>query len=334
MKFKAIFFLFIFFAFLSVSQGDTTGYLSFEYIKGQDKSEVHQGTFKNAQLGIIFSGVIARGVDYTAEARTKEAKIEIEQAWVKLKTSEAFSLSIGLYLVPFGRYNQSNRPHQTMLINPPFNVEEMYPSCWKDLGILMEGKFSSVFYSAYLGNGLAEKENLEKAQQFEDNNKDKAKGGRIGLSLSQELTVAYSYYKGKYDEMNSRNLTIQGADLAWITEGLLILCEYSKARLENPEPYSSGKAEGYFVQVSFDMGKLRPVVSYQCLKYKDSFHGIGFIEPLYPGGGISEDKSRWSLGLVYFPSPRLLFKIEYDFNREKDFELKNDTFFAQVALSF
>jgi len=334
MKIKAIFSLIAFFASLSVALGKTTGYLSFEYIKGQKESEAYQGTFKNSRLGIIFSGEIAEGFDYVAEVRFQEARVEIEQTWVRFKPSESFSLSFGLYLVPFGRYNQFNRPHQTMLIKPPLNVKEMYPSSWRDLGVLTEGKWGSLFYAAYLGNGLAEREDLERGQQFEDNNKDKAKGLRIGLLLSQELMIAYSFYRGKYDENSSRNLTLQGADLAWESEGFQILSEYSKASLENPEPYASGKAEGYFIQISFEIDRLRPVVSYQYLKYKDPFHGQNFVEPLYPGEGISEEKSRWSFGLVYFPSPAILIKLEYDYNREKIQEFKNNTVLAQVALSF
>ena len=122
--------------------------------------------------------------------------------------------------------------------------------------------------------------------------------------------------------------------MRWEFEGLHILSEYLKAELENPEPYSSGEAEGYFVQVSFDIDSFRPVVSYQYLEYNDPFHGPGFILPFYPGRGISEEKNRWSFGMVYFLARSLRFKLEYDNNREKIFELKNNTISAQVALSF
>jgi hypothetical protein len=334
MKFKIGITILVFFACLSVAQEKPVGYLSFEFIKGQREGEAPEGTFGNAQLGIVFLGEIADNFDYSAELRYREAEVKIEQAWVRFKPSESFSLSTGLYLVPFGKYNQFNRPHQTNLIKPPLNVEEIYPPSWRDIGVMLEGRIGSLFYTAYLGNGLAEEKNLKTAQQFEDNNKDKGKGLRLGLFFSQQFLVGFSYYRGKYDDDNERNLILQGADLEWLLEGLLILGEYSKAKLENPEPYSSGKAEGYFIQVSFDIDKLRPVVSYQNLEYEDQFHGSNFIKPLYPGVGISEEKNRWSFGFVYFPSQTLLFKFEYDYNREKPLELENNTILVQVALSF
>ena len=336
MRPKAILVLIVYFSFLlpSLAQVKVSGYLSLEYIKGQEESQTFLGSFKNSQFGLLFSGDITPQFDYAAELRIEGTAVKVEQAWVRYNASESFTLSVGSFLVPLGRYNQTNRPHQTDLINPPLHVEQMYPSRWRELGVLIEGRISSLFYSAYIGNGLGENEDLKESQQVEDNNKNKALGARAGLFLSQKLAVAFSYYRGKYDEDNTRNLTFLGGDLRWEFEGLHILSEYAKAELENPEPYSSGEAEGYFVQVSFDIDSFRPVVSYQYLEYNDPFHGPGFILPSYPGRGILEEKSRWSFGMVYFLAPTLRFKLEYDNNREKILELKNNTISAQVALSF
>ena len=317
------------------AQGNTNGYLSFEYKKGQSQADVSHGSFQNAQAGLIFSGRIAAKIDYISEIRlTEESQVELNQALVAFPASTSFNLSLGLYLVPFGKYNQSNRPHQTMLINEPLNVEKMFPSSWRDIGILLEGRIGSFFYSTYLGNGLSESENLSGAQQFRDNNVDKGKGGRVGLALSQWIEVAYSYFSGKYDEDNSRDLVLQGVDLIWSARTFQVLAEYSRALLDNPEGLGSGKTEGYFVQFSFDIAALRPVVSYQKISYEDGFHGPGFISPDIPGEGISEKRNRWSLGFVYFASQNFLLKFEYDFNREKDLELKNNSFSFQAALSF
>jgi len=334
MRYKVIIFLLIFSLSSILLLGDTSGYLSFEYIRGKDEGHSYRETFRNVQLGAIFYGDIIQSFDYTAEARYRESEVEIEQAWVRFRPSESFSLKAGLYLVHFGRYNQSNRPFQTVLINPPLNVDSMYPPSWRDIGLVIEGKTGSLFYSAYLGNGLAEAKDLKSSQQWEDNNAAKAKGVRIGLFISQQFLVGFSYYRAIYDEEGKRDLVLYGADITWETEGFYFQSEYSKAEIENPESFSPGKAEGYFIQVSLDIGKFRPVVSYQTLKYDDPFHGRGFILPTYRGRGILEDKRRWALAVVYFPSPSLLVKFEYDYNHERTWELKDDSYSAQVALSF
>ena len=329
---KALFILFLV-AFTALAQGETHGYLSFEYAKGQEKSEFAINTFQNALLGFLYSGDITPRLSFVSEVRFRqESTLEVEQAYLDVKASESFSIKLGLYLVPFGQYNLSNRPHQTMLIKTPLHVESLFPSSWRDIGVLVEGRWSGIFYSAYLGNGLIEGNYLNNGQQFADNNKDKGKGARAGIFLGRGLEAAFSYYSGKYDQVNERDLILKGVDLSWITRGFQILSEYARADLENPSPFSKGKAEGYFVQVSFDISGLRPVGSYQKLTYRDPYHGEGFTDS--GGLGIDEEKSRWTIGLVYFASPNVLFKVEYELNREIEGEIKNNVLFFQMALHF
>jgi hypothetical protein len=323
-------------AFLTPVQalGKFSGYLAFQYIKGQEQTNITDGSFGNSQLGLIFSDEIAPKIDYVAEIRFKEeSRIEIEQAWVGFNLSDLLNLKLGMYVVPFGKYNQMNRPHQTMLINAPLIIEEMFPSSWRDIGIQLEGRTGGIHYSAYMGNGLYESVNLEGSQQFKDNNLNKAMGGRLSTALSESLEVGVSYYRGKYDDANERDLILQGADLFWSSEGVQILAEYLKANIKNPEGFTEGKVEGFYVQGSFESGSLRPVVSYQWLEYEDPFHGQGFTSTT-PGAGISEDISRWALGLVYLASENVFLSFEYDFNREKNLEIKNNSYSLQVALSF
>jgi hypothetical protein len=75
-------------------------------------------------------------------------------------------------------------------------------------------------------------------------------------------------------------------------------------------------------------------VSYQHFDYEDPFHGEGFLDPLFPGLGISDERERWSLGLVYNLSQTAFLKLEYQFNREKEVEEKNDMLLVQAAVSF
>lgn len=329
---RALFILFLV-VFAALAQGETHGYLSFEYAQGQEQSEFTHGTFQNPLLGFIYSGDITPRLSFVSEARFRhESRLEIEQAYLDVKASESFTFQLGLYLVPFGQYNLSNRPHQTMLVKAPLHVESLFPSSWRDIGILVEGRWGGIFYSAYLGNGLTEGSSLSDGQQFADNNKDKGKGVRAGVLLGRGLEAAFSYYSGKYDQENERDLILKGVDLSWMSRGFQILSEYSRADLENPSPFSKGKAEGYFVQVSFDINGIRPVGSYQKLIYRDPFHGEGFTDS--GGLGIDQEKSRWTMGLVYFASPNVLFKVEYELNREKEGEINNNVLFFQMALHF
>ncbi len=320
-------------ALVLTAQARINGFLSASFLKGLGEAATAQGSLQDAQLGLIFSGDIGTNLTYLAEIRfNQEATFELDQALVAFSPSNSFNLKLGLYLVPFGRYNMFNRPHQTILVRTPLNIEKMVPLRWKDVGVLVEGRTRTFFYSAFLGNGLAEAETLSQGQQWKDNNRDKGKGGRLGVVLGRAFEVAYSLYRGKYDEANTRNLVLQGVDLVWGSEGIQLFSEYTRASMDIPD--ETANAEGFYVMASFDMDKLRPVASFQKINYEDGFHGPGFLSPDVPGEGITEKQTRWTVGFVYSLSESFLLKFEYDFNREKDEEVKNDSFSIQVAVSF
>ena len=311
------------------------GYLSLDYLKGQKQSPYSGGSIQNAGAGLMLSGGLEGGFDFCLETRFRGVdKVDLEQAWAGFVSSQVFHLKLGLYLVPFGKYNQVNRPHQTVLVSNPLHVGGIFPESWRDLGAAIDGKTKLFNYSAYIGNGLREGEDLRAGQQFADNNANKAVGGRLGVFLSQQIEFGASYYAGKFDDSGRRSLALKGADLSWATSDFYFLAEYTRADIDNPAPFSQGKAEGLFLLLSMDYGGLKPVVSYQKLRYKDAFHGPGFSDPLQAGSGIFQDGTRWTIGGVYFLSTGFLIKVEYDINREANLELKDNVFRAQVAVQF
>ena len=190
MKLKIFITCLFFLSLASPIAGETTGYLSFEYTKGQLESNVDKGTFQNSQLGLIFLGEISPSIEYHSEILLRgDADIDVDQAWVGVRASNSFRLRLGLFLIPFGRYNTSNRPHQTLLINPPLSVDFLYPRRWKDIVLNAEGQISSFLYSVYLGNGLSEAQDLRSGHQWIDNNANKALGFRVSFFPDQGFEI-------------------------------------------------------------------------------------------------------------------------------------------------
>jgi hypothetical protein len=307
------------------SQVKYGGYLALEYIKGQAESPYPHGNIENLLAGFLAAGRLGQKFGFTVEVRALGVnEFDLDQAWAAFMPSEAFTVRVGLYLVPFGGWNTASRPHETLLIRTPLNLEFLYPASWRDVGVLVEGKVGVLSYATYLGNGLAEGDTTAVVQQFRDNNTDKAKGGRIGLLIGQGVKLGFSYYTGKYDAQNMRDLSLEGADLSWVTEQWEIHGEYTKAILENPEPYARGESEGYSIWACMGFKSFQPVGSFQKLKFTDPFHN----------GGIALDQSRWTAGLRYVLSSTLFLKAEYDWNLEKGTALKNNQWQVQVGLSF
>jgi hypothetical protein len=307
------------------SQVKYGGYLSFEYIKGQAESSYPRGNTDNLLAGFAAAGRLGQKFGFAVEARTLGvSSFELAQAWAGFIPADSFGIKVGMYLVPFGEWNRASRPHETLLIRTPLNLEYLYPPSWRDLGVVVEGQVGVLSYAAYLGNGLAESEALGSGQQFKDNNTDKSKGGRVALVFSQGIRAGVSYYTGKMDDQDLRDLTLKGADLAWVTNQWEVHGEYTKALVENPQPYARGESEGWFVWACMSFKGFQPIGSFQKVSYSDEYHG----------GGIDLDRSRWSAGLRYVLSSTLFIKAEYDWNLEKGTVLKNNQFQVQVGLSF
>lgn len=314
----------------AAAQDNLHGYFSAGYENGRKEADSPEGTFGGVQAGLLFTGTASNILTYDLEVRFRsESRLDIEEAWVGFAPSSSFVLKLGFYLVPFGKYNTANRPQQNPFIQTPLPQANLYPQSWRDIGVLAEGKWGPLGYSAYLGNGLSEGQDLGDGQQFKDNNGDTAAGGRLSLMLSQSLALGVSYYRGRYDDEGRRNLELRAADIGWKSEYFLVTYEYEKAYLDNPEGYARGSADGHFVLASLTLGQFSPLVSYQTLVYKDPYHGEDSVP-----AGIDKDISRWAVGLVYSPVSNFMVKVEYDFNREAAAKLDNDMIQAQVTLLF
>jgi hypothetical protein len=310
------------------------GYLSFEYIKGQNESAFPRGNLENLMVGFLAAGQVGQKFGFAIEARARNVSsfdpaaqawdFDLAQAWAGFLPAQAITVKAGLFLVPFGTWNRASRPQETLLIRTPLNLEFLYPAFWRDLGVLVEGQIGVLSYAAYLGNGLAEAEVLGGGQQFRDNNTDKAKGGRLGLTIGQGARAGVSYYTGKMDDQDMRDLILEGADLSWVTDQWEVHGEYTKGIIENPQPFEKGESEGYSIWAAMGFKSFQPIGSFQKVKYEDPYHQAGILR----------DQSRWTLGLRYVLSSTLFIKVEYDWNKEKVTILKNNLFQVQMALSF
>ncbi len=309
----------------SQTQVQVGGYLSLEYIKGQPESAYPKGNTANLLAGFLAAGRAGQRFGFAVEGRAQGVNsFGLLQAWAGFLPAETFTVKAGLFLVPFGAWNRASRPYETVFIRTPLNLEYLYPESWRDIGVLTEGQVGVLTYAAYLGSGLAEADRLGGGQQFEDNNNDWAKGGRLGLVFSPEIRAGVSYYSGKMDEQKLRGLVLEGVDLSWVTAQWEVHGEYTKALVDNPDPFERGESEGWYVMMVMSFKGLQPFGSFQKLKYTDGYHG----------GGIDLDRSRWAAGLRYVLSRTLFIKAEYDWNKEKGTVLKNNQVQVQLGASF
>jgi hypothetical protein len=306
------------------AEDKTHGYFSMSFLKGQKGGEYSRGSFGEVGAGILFSGHFTPQLQFRLEIRSRsEARFELEEALLDLEISKALNVHLGMHLVPFGRFNRRNRPQEQKLVRVPLVVEAAYPASWRDIGLMVSGQLSFLNYAASLGNGLGQGSDQEPAQQFTDNNAAKGLTGRLGLRWSKEVETAFSYSRQAFDREGRRTARLWAADGAWNTDNYELAGEYIILEYERPADIGgSMKTEGWYVELAFNYQTLWPVVSYQRLS-------------LTPAAVEEADrKSRWAVGLLWLLRPGILFKAEYDWNREPGHEIKDDLFSFQVAVSF
>jgi hypothetical protein len=308
----------------TAAEDKTHGYFSMSFLKGQKGGFFSGGSFEDIGAGILFSGHYAPQLQFRLEVRSRsEARFGLEEALLGLELSKAANIQLGMYLVPFGRYNRQNRPQEQKLVRVPLVVEAAYPASWRDIGLLASGQLSFLNYAVSLGNGLGQGSDQEPVQQFTDNNAAKSLAGRLGLMWGKEIETAFSYSRQIFDGAGSRTARLWAADGAWITDNYELSGEYIRSEYDRPSDINgSMKTEGWYVELAFNYQALWPVVSYQRLS-------------LTPAAEEAADqKSRWTVGLVWLLRPGILFKAEYDWNREPGHEIKDDLFSLQMAVSF
>ncbi|MBN2199630.1 MAG: hypothetical protein JW747_07250 [Candidatus Aminicenantes bacterium] len=303
------------------SPPEVHGHFSFSFLRGEAESDAPSGSFEDIGGGLSLSGLFAANFDYRFELRSRaEARFGMEEAWLGFNPFPAFGVRAGLYLVPFGRFNRFNRPHENLLAGTPLPFTSVTPESWRDIGLLASGRTSFLFYALSLGNGLGENEAGEPEQQFRDNNASKDVVGRLGIQWKAGLETAVSYSRQEFGPAGARRADLLGADASWITDNYRILGEY--VRMEKDDA-AGGRVneEGWYVQLALDYKSLWPVASYQRLKTD-------------PAASPAVERRRWTVGLAGILFSGTLLKFEYAWNREPDAEVDNDLFSVQVAVSF
>jgi hypothetical protein len=312
------------------------GYLYTEYFAGPAMTD----TFDIHYLNLMISGRLHERVTYRAEFEFEHGGGEeeppfIESAYIDVRFLRNSGVKIGAFLAPFNRFDDFHAPLENPLISRPSISREIGVSAWKEVGIDFHGSFSLsrdlyVNYDAYVINGLGAGSRLRNSRQYRDNNDAKSLGFRLSGVYADRWELGGSYYRGMWDDGGEFAVRMYGLHFLGRLGGFDLYAEYSNALSENPLPFEAGRMNGYFVQLSYLLeGKLRPTVRYGTLDYLD----IGDLLGRTP---TDLDAGTLALGLNFYLTPSIVFKLEYDLvmEGERKVPLKNNVFALQGAVRF
>jgi hypothetical protein len=313
-----------------------SGYVYTEFFSSQDSTD----TFDLHYLNINISGRLHDRISYRTEFEFEHggAKDEppfIEQAYIDIRLQRYVGLRIGAMLTPFNRFDEFHGPLENLMVTRPQVSREIGVSAWKEVGVDLHGHLPlhRDFYlncDAYIINGLGSGSRLRGSRQYRDNNDAKSFGLRLSGVFADNWEAGASWYRGAWDDSGNFPLTLYGFHLLGRFQGFNLFAEYAHSLSENPEPIAPGKGKGFFLQISYLIDyKWRPTIRYEALDYLDPGDLLGRKPADF-------DKSILALGLNFYPTPMIVFKLEYDFVREgkRMPEKDNNLLALQAAVRF
>jgi hypothetical protein len=312
------------------------GYIYSEFFA----SPASTNTFDIHYLNVSITGRIHERVSYRAEFEFehgggKEEPPFIEWAYMDLLLIRNMGVKIGAILAPFNRFDDFHAPLENYLVTRPQMSREIGVSAWKEVGLNLHGnvfvsKNLYLNYDAYVINGLGAGSRLRKSRQYKDNNDAKSVGFRLAGVYNDRWELGTSYYRGAWDDGGEFSVDMYGFHFLGKMGHADIYAEYSNAKSENPEPTDDGMAKGYFVQLSYLLKeKFRPTIRYGTLNYLD----LGVMLGRKP---TDYDTKVLALGLNYYLTRAVVFKVEYDIIGEGDRRdpLDNNLLAFQAAVRF
>ena len=289
------------------------GYIYSEFFASPASTD----TFDIHYLNVSITGRIHERVSYRAEFEFEhgggnEEPPFIEWAYMDLMLMRNMGVKIGAILAPFNRFDDFHAPLENYLVTRPQMSREIGVSAWKEVGLNLHGnvflsKNLYLNYDAYVINGLGAGSRLRSSRQYRDNNDAKSLGFRLAGVYNDRWELGASCYHGAWDDDGEFSVDMYGFHFLGKMGDADIYAEYSNARSENPEPEDNGKADGYFVQLSYLIqDKFRPTIRYGTLDYLDLGNMLGRMPTDF-------DKKVWALGFNYYLTRAIVFKVEYDF---------------------
>ena len=187
---------------------------------------ISPGTFDNYHSLLLMDIIPKPGILFSFEVNPSPRYFQLD-----LELSEMFTLILGKYQIPFDDMTPHNRfggyLNNSQTAQP--NAPAFLPDIWADLGVGLKVNLvqSSALEAAawiYLANGFNgggqdPKNQVSSYPNFgslgaEDNNSDKAFGGRVKATFFNTVSFGVSLYNSRYtpDTVESKRITMIGLD--------------------------------------------------------------------------------------------------------------------------
>jgi hypothetical protein len=285
--------------------------------------------------------------------------IHLESAQLDWFLSDNLTLVLGRFYSPLGFFNE--RLHTSWIFKTPDRpliFQQVLPEPLSLNGAQLRGaKYLcdlpvKLEYCGFIANGLSLNVNAPGPKDFadlrltrdpfDDVNNGKAVGGRLGLSFPTIGVVMgiSGMANGAYDTNEEHDLSVWDVDFGWHHGNWDVRFEYAMTNQQAPR--SPIDRQGLYAQVAYRpydccsplLQKLEGVLRYDFVDFDGIDLAVTGID-FGPRERIPVDRSRYTIGLNYYPYPSLIMKFAYEVNDELGFaEIKDNGFLLQLAWGF
>jgi hypothetical protein len=291
---------------------------------------------------------------FSAELEVKlpedaETEVNLEFAQADYLVNDYLTVAAGKFLLPFGDFIEHlHPPWINKLVTPPLPFREgdeggILP--FTELGVQARGGVPLGYaddadfdYTVYAGNGPRYDGDGTVGDPFVTNNDDinrtKGFGARIGVRpLPPEwnagrFRLGASTYDGSWDSSGGQWLTTWGLDSVYQYRGAELRGEYLSTHRQLAGK-SADDREGWYIQGSYALAE---VVPDPWSRFEFVARYTGQNQRQAPEGQLPHPR-QVSLGLDYWITPSVVWKLEYDRDIPRDAS-DNNEIFSELAVGF
>jgi len=277
-------------------------------------------------------------------------EIFVEQAFVKHRLNKKVTLRAGMMIVPMGFVNEQHEPTFFYSVERPLLDNKIIPTTWREIGLGISGLFTeqSIKYQLYFFNpvnGYNDGANINGASGIRNGRQKGAKeilttlpalSGQIEYFGFEDTKIGLSAYSGKTNsslvreypvidalstsiiDSSTVNLHMATLHASYSPGNLETRIQYTHALYGNTNKYNSFTGSdvplqmmGFYVLVAYDLlnsdtKKLSPFVRFSRLSnhFKTS-------EAINKNDSLNQNI--FTVGLNYFPTTGVVFKVDYQF---------------------
>jgi hypothetical protein len=307
------------------------------FSEGLDETEKgSSNVFNQTELTLWFGTQLLKNLSFDSELEMDDGfeVFEIEKFELDWNAfNEKLVFRIGKFYYPFGIERMVESAPYNKLIDRPLPSTRIIPGTYSDVGLEIYGivpflcktKFK---YELAVTNGLSSPDKKGEQEGVDDNNDNKALGGRLGFELLPGLEIGGSYSTGKYDDDEKYSMNFIGADISFQKWGFELRSEYIRSNVEQPTiAGGSFDREGYYFQASYTYS---PEINY--LRY---IEGVARFDSVDSNDLLTDenDADRMAFGINYSPMNHVKLKLEYEMENEAKEDRENKGF-VQLVFSW